>query len=178
MPLTNLMTNPLSSITPAPPPGVLVADRFTPNPAISHVLRPAGTRDWLLTYTLAGEGCLPLASQLTCRAGNVVVLEPGTPPQLCHPRASNVVELLLGALVQPRERWAPWLRWGEPLRGLRLLSLADGALRHRVVDCWERLLADSHGSNPWQMALALNALEELLILLAQQYALIRTPLRY
>ncbi len=176
MPLTDTTTNLPPLVTPAPPPGVLVADRFT-QAANYHVLRPTGTHDWLLTYTIAGAGCYRLAGQtLTCCAGDVVVLEPGTP----HDYATDAQAApwsFYWVHFWPRERWAPWLQWGEPLRGLRLLSLAEGTLRQRVVDCWERLLADSHGSNPWQMALALNALEELLILVAQQYARIRTPLR-
>ena len=174
--LTNLMTTPSSAITPAPPPGVLVADRFTQS-STYHVLRPAGTRDWLLTYTVVGEGCYRLAGQtLTCRAGDVVVLEPGTPHDYAT-HAQSASWSFYWVHFWPRERWAPWLQWGEQVRGLRILALADGALRQRVAGCWERLLADSHGSNSWQMELALNALEELLILLAQQYARIRTPLR-
>lgn len=163
-------------ITPAPPPGVLVANRFV-QPQSYRVLRPAGTRDWLLTYTLAGEGCYRLAGQpLICRAGDVVLLEPGTAHDYAT-HSSHEPWIFYWAHFWPREPWAPWLHWGEMAPGLRLLTLTDEALRTRAAGCCERLLTDSHGANPWQMELALNALEEMLILCAQQAAQLRIPLR-
>lgn len=163
-------------VTPAPPPGVLVANRFAQPPSY-RVLRPAGTRDWLLTYTLAGAGSYRVAGQtLICRAGDVVLLEPGTPHDYAT-HSTGEPWTFYWSHFWPREQWAPWLHWGEVAPGLRLLTLDDERLCTRVVGCCERLLADSHAANPWQMELALNALEEMLILCAQQAARMRTPLR-
>ena len=52
-PATNHEFNNLP-ITPAPPPGFVVADLFGASYGY-HVRRPQGTRDWLLTFTLETE---------------------------------------------------------------------------------------------------------------------------
>ncbi len=156
-------------ITPAPPPGILVADRFAQAFGYS-VHRPHGTHDWLITYTIAGAGCYRLSGQkFLCRAGDVVILEPGAVHNYATASTSEPWRFYWSHFW-PREQWYAWLQLQELMRGLRLVSLEDEIVQRRLIACWERLIADSHGVTPWQRALALNALEEILILLAQQDA--------
>ena len=163
---TNLIEQPG---TPAPPPGILVADRFAQALGYS-VHRPNGTHDWLITYTIAGAGCYRLGGQtFICRAGNVMILEPGA----MHDYATASTDepwRFYWSHFWPREQWYAWLQLQEVVRGLRMISLEDAIVRRRLSVCWERLIADSHGVTSWQRALALNALEEILILLAQHEA--------
>jgi len=155
--------------TPAPPPGILVADRFVQSAEYS-VTRPQGTHDWLITYTVAGSGRYRLAGQtFVCKAGDLLLLEPGT---MHHYATEQTGEAwtFYWSHFWPREEWATWLQLQELTRGLRMISLKDEPVQRRLVACWERLITDSHGVTMWQRALALNALEEILILLAQQKA--------
>ncbi len=166
----SVATNPIEQpITPAPPPGILVADRFA-QPYGYSVHRPHGTHDWLITYTVAGAGCYRLAGQIFhCGAGDVMILEPGT----VHDYATASTDepwRFYWSHFWPREQWGAWLQLQELVRGLRLVSLEDELVQRRMITCWERLIVDSHGVTAWQQALALNALEEILILLAQQEA--------
>ncbi|MEZ4674339.1 MAG: helix-turn-helix domain-containing protein [Caldilineaceae bacterium] len=166
-PVDGRVTDP--SITPAPPPGILVADRFT-QPHGYHVHRPHGTHDWLITYTVAGAGIYQLAGRaFVCRSGDVVLLEPGTPHHYATETSSEPWSFYWSHFW-PHHQWASWLQLPEVVRGLRIIALDDEMVQARAIACWERLLTDSHGVTTWQMALALNALEELLILLAQQQA--------
>lgn len=172
MPLNVLptTTNPIEQpITPAPPPGILVADRFA-QPYGYSVSRPHGTHDWLITCTVAGAGCYRLAGQtFRCGAGDVLILEPGTVHDYAT-ASTNEPWRFYWSHFWPREQWTAWLQIQEVVRGLRMISLEDELVQRRLSACWERLIADSHGVTSWQRALALNALEEILILLAQQEA--------
>jgi AraC family transcriptional regulator of arabinose operon len=156
-------------ITPAPPPGILVADRFAQALGYS-VNRPYGTHDWLITYTITGLGSYRLAGQtFRCAAGDVMILEPGTVHDYATASADEPWRFYWSHFW-PREQWSAWLQIQEVVRGLRMISLDDEIVQMRLIACWERLIVDSHGVTPWQKALALNALEEILILLAQQEA--------
>lgn len=162
------MQTPTVHNTPAPPPGILVADHFV-QPHGYQVQRPQGTQDWLITYTVAGEGYYRLTdSQVICRPGDVVILEPGSPHHYATYRAEPWS--FYWSHFWPRDQWREWLQLPGPIRGLRMITVAEQAVRTRLVHCWTQLLSDSHGVSPWQVALALNTLEEIVILLAQQQA--------
>ena len=156
-------------ITPAPPPGILVADLFGASYGY-HVRRPRGTRDWLLTFTLDGEGCYQLAGQLHhCRAGDIFILEPGAP----HDYATATAGLpwtFYWAHFTPRPHWLKWLHLPALEAGLLSQTIEDAGLRQRIEQAFARLLRDSRGISAWQDELSANALEEILILVAQQQA--------
>lgn len=156
-------------ITPAPPPGILVADHFVQSHGY-QVHRPQGTQDWLITYTLAGEGCYRLADRdIVCRSGDVVLLGPGTPHHYATHTSAEPWDFYWSHFW-PRDQWAGWLQLPEPVRGLHLVSIEEEGVRMRVARCWAQLLTDSRSVSPWQVALALNMLEEIVLLLAQQQA--------
>jgi AraC family transcriptional regulator of arabinose operon len=146
--------------TPAPPPGVLVADHFR-QPLGYGAGRPNGTRDWLITLTVGGEGRFRLAGEaLRCRAGDVVLLAPG----VAHDYGTASEDApwdFFWAHFLPRPAWLPWLRPTEA--GLQRYALADAAARQRAAHAFERLLADARALGPWRAELAANALEEVLL---------------
>jgi AraC family transcriptional regulator of arabinose operon len=155
-------------ITPAPPPGILVSNHFSASFGY-HVRRPHGTRDWVITYTLAGEGCYRLAGQAhLCRAGDVVLLEPGTPHDYATATPAQPWEFYW-AHFTPRPHWVHWLRLPALAPGLLTLPIQDAGLRCRIEQGFLRLFRDSQGIGAWQEDLAANALEEILIIVAQQH---------
>jgi AraC family transcriptional regulator of arabinose operon len=151
-----------------PPPGLLLAGHFSEQPGY-HVRRAAGTRDWLITYTCAGEGrYLHAAGARICRAGDLLLLAPGAPHDYAAAAGAQPWDFYW-AHFTPRTAWAPWLRLPEAGPGLHALSIADLDIRQRMIQACERMLRDSRGLGLLQQELALNALEELLILAAQQH---------
>lgn len=155
-------------ITPAPPPGMLLADHFGASFGY-HVRRPHGTRDWLITYTLAGEGCYRLDGQShLCRAGDIFILEPGAPHDYATGEAAAYWEFYW-AHFTPRPHWVHWLHLPALAPGLLAQRISAPALRQRIEQTFVRLLQDSQGIGIWQDELSANALEEILILVAQQH---------
>ena len=150
----------------APPPGILVANHFGASFGY-HVRRPHGTRDWLITYTLAGEGCYCLAGQTHfCCAGDIFILAPGTVHDYATAHPTQRWEFYW-AHFTPRAHWLPWLRLPEPAPGLYIQKIEQRELKQRLDQAFVRLLRDSQGIGTWQAELAANALEEVILLLAQ-----------
>jgi AraC family transcriptional regulator, arabinose operon regulatory protein len=155
-------------ITPAPPPGLLLADHFGASFGY-HVRRPRGTRDWLITYTLRGEGRYRLAGQThLCEAGDVFILEPGCSHDYATAQPAAYWEFYW-AHFTPRPHWAHWLQLPVLAPGLLAQRISTNELRQRIEQSFVRLLQDSQGIGVWQVDLSANALEEILILVAQQH---------
>jgi AraC family transcriptional regulator, arabinose operon regulatory protein len=163
------MNNPAD--TTAPPPGILVAGHATELPEY-HVRRSAGARrDWLITYTLHGSGRYRYtAGNLDCTPGDVVLLAPGTP----HDYATSPITALWDfywAHFTPRDTWTPWLQLPAASPGLTMRTVDDLASQQRIGEAFERVLRDSRGLGSFNGELALNALEEVVLLIAKHGAL-------
>ena len=154
--------------TPAPRPGLLVADLFSQGPAYRS-RRRAGTRDWLMTFTLGGGGRYRCAGQeFGCAAGDVMLLQPGTPHDYGTDPVAGRWDFYWAHFL-PRPAWAAWLLWSEMTPGLRKVRVADTAARGRIAAVFDRLLCDINGLEPWGERLSENALEEVILLVAHEH---------
>lgn len=157
------------TITPGPPVGIWVANHFRASYGY-HVRRPAGTHDWLLTFTIAGVGCYRLGDQChLCQAGDLMVLEPDT----MHDYATLYKEQpweFYWVHFLPRPHWIEWLQLPTQALGLRSLKIDDPLLAQRIERTFLRLLQDLHNATHFRLDLAANALEEILLCIAQQQA--------
>lgn len=150
--------------TPAPPPGILVAGHFD-MPHGYFTTRPAGTRDWLITLTLSGCGSYRCdGKDYACRAWDVAILSPGTPHDYRTAAPEESWHFQWAHFV-PRPHWAQWLQLPEAGRGFVHLHLADESIRARIGSAFGRVVADSVGTGALCEELALNALEEIVLLL-------------
>lgn len=157
-----------ASDTPAPRPGLLVADLFSQGPAYRS-RRRTGTRDWLLTFTIGGQGRYRCAGrEFVCAAGDVMLLQPGTPHDYGTDPAAGQWDFYWAHFL-PRPTWMAWLLWTEATPGLRQVHLAKGSDRTRLAAIFDRLLCDAVGPEPWGAQLAENALEEAILLVAQAH---------
>jgi AraC family transcriptional regulator of arabinose operon len=151
--------------------------RVTPSPVIPDLLtghfrerqgyavwRPNGTDDWLLIYTIGGAGYFGGAGgpRLVATAGDFVLLRPGTLHDYGIDASAGRWELLW-AHFHPRPHWLEWLAWPEPSPGLMRLAPGDTPLRRRVVARFADLHRLATGPHRRRAALAMNALEELLL---------------
>lgn len=156
--------NPYSQYT--HPPGILVADYYR-MPEGYFCDRPEGTKDWLIMYTLSGKGIFKLENgeKLACTEGGIVIVPPGTPQD--YRTADGEIWEKIWAHFIPRLTWGDWLpsiRAGETvyhaiLDDARTKALAEQAFRRILAYRFE------HRSE-YREALTLNALEEILLLLA------------
>jgi AraC family transcriptional regulator, arabinose operon regulatory protein len=151
--------------TAGPPPGILVSGHFDERPGY-RAHRSHGRADWLIKYTLRGQGEYrqPDLSVLV-RAGDLTLLAPGAYQDYSVPPGEEW-EFLWAHFV-PRSSWTGLLKLPEVGRGLHRLSVASPAARERIEAAFRRLHRDALGGlHPLGEELALNALEEVLLVAA------------
>jgi AraC family transcriptional regulator of arabinose operon len=150
---------PMSAVRLAP--GIHVADAA--DEAFGYrVRRPDGRPDWLATLTRAGAGCYRFPGGAhVCRPGELVLLAPGALHDYATagPDAPWVFDW---AHFTPRAAWAGWLQLPALSPGLLAVRLPE-AERERAERAFARLLADSRWADPLGGELAMNALEEVLL---------------
>ena len=148
--------------TPYDNPGLLFSAHFIQGKGY-RTWRPHGTRDWLLTYTLAGKGRFGYGlGELVSREGDVVCVTPhtlhdyGVEPSLEHWE-------FLWVHFQPRPHWLPLLRLPEVHPGLSHLRVSEhrGLVEKRFSDVNTLLVSGWARREDF----AMNALEEVLLLL-------------
>lgn len=156
-------------ITPPPPVGVWVANHFRASYGY-HVRRPVGSHDWLLTFTIDGVGCYRLHDQsYLCQAGDIFLVAPGVMHDYATLYEDRPWEFYWVHFL-PRPHWGEWLQLPALAPGLCGVSLQDAALKQRLVGSFGRLLQDLRNSTHFPIALAANALEEILLCIAQHHA--------
>lgn len=150
---------------PYPPPGVLVTGHFRERYGY-RVRRPGGSGNWLLTLTLDGRGLYRRpASNLFAEPGDVVLLRPGAPQDYSVPEGGPWE--FLWAHFQPRTEWFEWWNPGtgdDPYR----VRLGTPEVRERARRSFLKLHADALSPGDLSRELALNGLEEVLLLAARE----------
>lgn len=152
------------------PPGLLVSGHFRERLPY-HVVRTRGTQDWVLTYTMDGKGrYIQEGVYLEALPGDLILLEPGAYHDYgCLP---GVVWDFVWAHFIARPAWMNWLAFPAEGKGLRRLHVADLAARERIEKAFFRCYGDTRsGSGGMAEELALNALEEVILLAAREQAL-------
>jgi AraC family transcriptional regulator, arabinose operon regulatory protein len=125
--------------------------------------RPDGMEDWLITYTLSGSGYyITPDGKRACSSGDVALLSPGTPHTYgtalgdtwnfvwAHFAPGSIGDMLL------------------PIEPLSIQPLEPGSMQTRVYEAFRRILSDSRERSEFWHDLCLNALREILMLLAQR----------
>ena len=128
--------------------------------------RPEGTRDWLIILTLAGRGEYKLGTRtISCRQGDVTLLLPDTIHHYYTPQDSRW-ELLWAHFV-PEPQWLEWFRVSGIETGFAQISVLQPQIMERLIIAFQRLIRDCVNLNAFKFRLAMNAMEEILLLLAQ-----------
>ena len=130
---------------------------------IRHTVRLAGTRDWLLIYTLRGSGLYRYeGGEFRSGPDDVTLFRPGAfQDYQCAPGAKKWD--LLYAHFLPRTEWPSWLNWPEQAAGLMALHLKEPALRRRIALRLQDMIHLCRSAHPRREELGLNALEEALL---------------
>lgn len=161
------MADPLNNpadISQSPPPGILISGHFT-EPFGYRIIRPNGTRDWVMTFTLRGAGRYRVGrEELIVRRGDVVVMKPGTPHHYDTPE-QEIWDFVWCHFI-PQTGWLEYLRLPEAMPGLMSTSIGQLGLATRLERAFDRLIADNLHDDPLHRRLALHALEEALLLVA------------
>ena len=148
--------------TPAPPPGTLVTGHFSRGPRYA-TFREHGTRDWLLVCSVSGHGRVGHArGEFITQPGDMVLVRPGVRHDYGTARGARGWELRWAHFI-PRPDWLPWLDWPEVAPGIRHLALRGHEAATRLARRFRDLVRLNAGPSRQREALALNALEEILL---------------
>lgn len=161
--------------TSSPPPDILVTGHFTERSGYA-VYRAHGSGNWLITYTLQGQGLYRQPGlQLSAHPGDLILLQPGALHDYSAP--SQTPWEFLWAHFQPRVSWLSWWHLPEIGQGCYHLHLHSVQARERVRQAFLKLHADASsppinaGPEPLsllQRELALNGLEEVLLIAVRE----------
>ncbi|WP_042196085.1 helix-turn-helix domain-containing protein [Paenibacillus camerounensis] len=152
------------------PPGILVSDYY--NKGYGYACyRPEGTKDWLIMYTLSGKGLINDGSDdlLLCSEGTLTIVPPGVPHD--YFTAEGYEWEKLWAHFIPRMAWMDWIPTSNTEGPIYHIRIDSEVARHTVEYAFRRVLSyqlDSYGE--FREELTLNALEEIILLIASQIA--------
>lgn len=145
------------------PPVVPISASCFRGAILRHTVRPLGTRDWLLIYTLGGSGLYRFpGGTFESRPRDITLFRPGAfQDYQISPRAGRWD--IFFAHFLPRPEWLPWLNWPEKSPGLMTLPLREAALGRRVVRRFQDMIRFQSGAHARWQTFGLNAMEEVLL---------------
>ncbi|WP_068500985.1 helix-turn-helix domain-containing protein [Paenibacillus kribbensis] len=150
------------------PPGILVSDHYI-QPYGYTCYRPQGTKDWLIIYTLSGKGSINNGGRgyLSCTAGTLTLLSPGS-VQEYFTDEGHVWEKLWAHFI-PRLTWMDWIPSSNTDGPIFHLHI-DNESSRRVIESafWRVISYRLNGDSILWDELTLNALEEVILLVASQ----------
>lgn len=125
--------------------------------------RPNGRNDWLITFTLEGEGYFKVPGhELNCQFGDVTLLKPGIPHQYGTRRGytwqfvwAHFPSSLIETSLLPNDN-------------LIMQSIENESARQRIRHAFTRVISDSRERGEYWNELCCNALREIIMLLAQK----------
>ncbi len=159
----------------SPPPDILVTGHFNERYGYA-VHRAHGSGNWLITYTLQGQGLYRQPGlQLCTNPGDIVLLQPGALHDYSVPPDTSWE--FLWAHFQPRLSWFTWWHLPESGQGFYKVHISSVQERERVRQTFLKLHADASlpqinaAPGPLSMLqreLALNGLEEVLLVAVRE----------
>ena len=125
--------------------------------------RPQGRSDWLLTFTLEGEGYFNHSgNERNCRPGKLTLLKPGIPQHYgtkkdhtWHFAWVHFPSIFIETNLLPNE---------EPL----ILTIESESIRERIHRAFTRILEDSRERGEYWFELCCTSLREILLIMAQK----------
>lgn len=142
--------------------GMIIAGHFQVND--TYVTnRPEGRNDWLIAYTLGGEGYFSTPEgKKKCSSGDIVLLKAGTPHS--YGTVKGKMWNFVWAHFAPHSIGDHLL----PLEELFIHKVDADSVHKRIYRAFRRILSDSREQSQYWHDLCLNALREILMLLAQR----------
>lgn len=150
------------------PPGILISDHYN-QPYGYTCLRPEGTKDWLIMYTLSGKGSLNNGGKgcLECESGTLTIISPGTSQDFFTVEGYQWEKLW--AHFIPRLSWMNWIPTSNTDGPVFHLHIDDERSRNAIESAFRRVLSYRlEGYSVLRDELTLNALEEIILLIASQ----------
>ncbi|SDX38565.1 helix-turn-helix domain-containing protein [Paenibacillus sp. CF384] len=141
---------------------MVIANHFQ-QPDNYSIKRSEGMGDWLITYTIAGEGYFLIdGEERFCQTGDVTLMHPGVPHQYGTRKGSNWN--FVWAHFTPRFMETSLL----PSERLLIHAIDSNVARNRIHQAFNRLISDSIERSLYWNELCESTMREILLLLAQR----------
>lgn len=142
----------------------VIAGHFN-HPDYYVIKRPGGMGDWLITYTLDGNGYFLIdGEERSCQAGDVTLMQPGVPHQYGTRKGSHWN--FVWAHFTPRITETNLL----PADKLLIQAMDSESARKRIGRAFETILSDAIERSAFWVELCENTIREVILLLAQRHA--------
>lgn len=151
---------------PAESANILISDYYS-QPFGYAAVRPDGTNNWLLTYTLDGSGEFRVKNQLiTCETGDVVMI----PPNVRHDYRTAAHHCWKFHWVHFTHSYAllSKVKLPETIGGLYYGQVRQLECQERIDTAFRAMHRDLNGRSVYRELLALNSLELIVMLFAEQ----------
>lgn len=140
---------------------------FTPittDSALDYFInRPNGMKGYILNLTLTGQGDITSGNDhRACHAGDLLLFPPGIPHYYGRASQSDSWDHLW-VYFRPRGYWIDWLNWHDSGCAIGQLTLPTQEKVAEVVTLFKAILTSSDCDSPLSEALAMNALEKLIL---------------
>jgi AraC family transcriptional regulator of arabinose operon len=145
--------------------GTIVSDHFNEND--TYVIRRInGMKDWLITYTVSGEGYVMIqGTEQPIRAGDIAIIKGGTPHQ--YGTRKGQVWNFVWAHFMPIAQKISWMQLPEFPMGFIFHSLDSTYMQKRIYRSFKRIIYDNRQASPHSNELCMNTLNEVLLLISQ-----------
>ena len=147
---------------PSPLCGSILGDLQVQGVGQTQAYRPQGTRDWVMVFTLSGQGyCQVDDRETVLERGSLLLIAPGTIHDYGHLDDDGAWRDIW-VHFHPRAHWLPWLVWPQLGKGTMLLDALAG---FDAVEAELRLMLEcGRSASRLRDEAALNCLERVILL--------------
>ncbi|SEB40009.1 helix-turn-helix domain-containing protein [Paenibacillus sp. GP183] len=145
--------------------GIIVSDHFNENDTY-FIKRPNGMKDWLITFTLSGEGYFKIqGEEKRVKAGDLAIIKSDTPHQYGTRKGQNWNFQWVHFI--PSAQKISWMQLPEFPKGFFRQSIDNTYIHKRIYRVFKRIIYDNRQAGPLSDDLCMNALNEILLLILQ-----------
>lgn len=145
--------------------GIIISDHFNENDTYG-VKRLAGMKDWLITFTLSGEGYFIInGEEKRSKAGDIAIIKSETPH--CYGTRKGQIWNFVWAHFVPNAENLKWTQLPESPPGFIFHSIDNSHQQKRVLRAFKRVIHDSRQTNLHSNELCINAINEVFLLISQ-----------
>ncbi len=145
--------------------GTIICDHFNEDDTYT-IKRTNGMKDWLITYTLSGEGYMMIqGKERRILAGDIAIIKGGTPHQY-GTRQGQTWNFVWVHFI-PSAQKISWMQLPESPTGFIFHAIDNTYLQRRIYRIFKRIIYDNRQESPHSNELCLNALNELLLLISK-----------
>jgi AraC family transcriptional regulator of arabinose operon len=128
-----------------------------------YINRPQGMKGYIINLTLRGQGRAKVGdSSLVYQENELLLFPPGVPHHYGRDEHSEHWDHLWIYFI-PRPYWVDWLKWDVNTLGIGKTAVSDAAQLIGLRDLFYEVIRHNSDSAPLSEALAMNALERLIL---------------